>query len=241
MFFQSFNICRYGRVQSIKIIPTTLSSGISTAASAKGDGSERGGNSGANSDQISSSLSSQQHFSSNNLSNSTAAACTLSSSGSSAPNVGSNKDNLSEYSSINQFSNSSLNQTTIGVCATIAFMDIKSASKAHTAEHKFDDRVLTTEYYEPTTLTSSINGDNSHKTITSSKSKMGGNCASSGNLMDRESAGPLTPNVNGPSNTINSRLEQIHNSGRYTSSSSHGLVSKKSYPVYLIYFDFSKF
>ncbi|KXJ83626.1 hypothetical protein RP20_CCG004047 [Aedes albopictus] len=32
-------------------------------------------------------------------------------------------------------------------------MDIKSASKAHTAEHKFDDRILTTEYYEPSLLT----------------------------------------------------------------------------------------
>jgi hypothetical protein len=31
-------------------------------------------------------------------------------------------------------------------------MDIKSASKAHLAEHKFDDRVLTTEYYEPSTM-----------------------------------------------------------------------------------------
>jgi hypothetical protein len=36
--------------------------------------------------------------------------------------------------------------------ATIAFMDIKSASKAHLAEHKFDDRILTTEYYEPSTM-----------------------------------------------------------------------------------------
>lgn len=31
-------------------------------------------------------------------------------------------------------------------------MDIKSASKAHTAEHKFDERVLTTEYYEPSSI-----------------------------------------------------------------------------------------
>jgi hypothetical protein len=36
--------------------------------------------------------------------------------------------------------------------ATVSFMDIKSAAKAHTAEHKFDDRLLTTEYYEPTSL-----------------------------------------------------------------------------------------
>ena len=40
------------------------------------------------------------------------------------------------------------------VCATVAFMDIKSASKAHTAEHKFDDRILTTEYYEPCSIPS---------------------------------------------------------------------------------------
>lgn len=40
----------------------------------------------------------------------------------------------------------------IGICATIAFMDIKSASKAHLAEHKFDDRILTTEYYEPSSM-----------------------------------------------------------------------------------------
>lgn len=36
-----------------------------------------------------------------------------------------------------------------GLCAAVAFMDIKSASKAHTAEHKLDERCLTTEYYEP--------------------------------------------------------------------------------------------
>ncbi|KAL9692563.1 hypothetical protein quinque_016405, partial [Culex quinquefasciatus] len=44
------------------------------------------------------------------------------------------------------------NGLVISICATIAFMDIKSASKAHTAEHKFDDRILTTEYYEPSLL-----------------------------------------------------------------------------------------
>lgn len=43
-------------------------------------------------------------------------------------------------------------QPAIGICAQIAFMDIKSASKAHLAEHKFDDRILTTEYYEPSTM-----------------------------------------------------------------------------------------
>lgn len=38
------------------------------------------------------------------------------------------------------------------VSATVAFIDIKSASKAHNADQKFDDRILTTEYYEPSTI-----------------------------------------------------------------------------------------
>ncbi|KAJ8712357.1 hypothetical protein PYW07_005199 [Mythimna separata] len=41
-----------------------------------------------------------------------------------------------------------------GVCATVAFMDIKSASKAHNAEHVLDERTFTTEYYEPAAIPS---------------------------------------------------------------------------------------
>lgn len=41
-----------------------------------------------------------------------------------------------------------------GLCATVSFMDIKSASKAHNVEQKLDDRCLSTEYHEPTTLPS---------------------------------------------------------------------------------------
>ncbi|EFN80740.1 Protein split ends [Harpegnathos saltator] len=33
--------------------------------------------------------------------------------------------------------------------ATVAFMDIKSAAKAHATEHTLDERALTTQYYEP--------------------------------------------------------------------------------------------
>jgi len=33
--------------------------------------------------------------------------------------------------------------------AAVAFMDIKSAAKAHNAEHTLEDHKLTTEYYEP--------------------------------------------------------------------------------------------
>ncbi|KAK9888132.1 hypothetical protein WA026_000402 [Henosepilachna vigintioctopunctata] len=40
------------------------------------------------------------------------------------------------------------------MACTVAFMDIKSASKAHNTEHKVDDRTLTTEYYEPAAIPS---------------------------------------------------------------------------------------
>ena len=39
-----------------------------------------------------------------------------------------------------------------GLCATVAFMDIKSAAKAHLTEHKLDERCLSTEYYEPAAI-----------------------------------------------------------------------------------------
>lgn len=39
------------------------------------------------------------------------------------------------------------------LCATVAFMDIKSASKAHNSEQKLDEHVLSTEYYEPSSYT----------------------------------------------------------------------------------------
>ncbi|KAJ8681142.1 hypothetical protein QAD02_016929 [Eretmocerus hayati] len=40
-----------------------------------------------------------------------------------------------------------------GASATVAFMDIKSAAKAHATEHTLDERALTTQYYEPQHLT----------------------------------------------------------------------------------------
>lgn len=39
-----------------------------------------------------------------------------------------------------------------GVCATVSFMDIKSASKAHNNEQKLEERVLSTEYHEPAAI-----------------------------------------------------------------------------------------
>lgn len=41
-----------------------------------------------------------------------------------------------------------------GICATVSFMDIKSASKAHNNEHKLDEHSLTTEYHEPAAIPS---------------------------------------------------------------------------------------
>lgn len=35
------------------------------------------------------------------------------------------------------------------VCATVAFIDIRSASKAHNGENKIEEHVLKTDYYEP--------------------------------------------------------------------------------------------
>ncbi|XP_060522030.1 protein split ends isoform X2 [Cylas formicarius] len=42
----------------------------------------------------------------------------------------------------------------VTMACTVAFMDIKSASKAHNAELKIDDRTLNTEYYEPAAIPS---------------------------------------------------------------------------------------
>uniref|UniRef100_A0AAR5QA79 RRM domain-containing protein n=1 Tax=Dendroctonus ponderosae TaxID=77166 RepID=A0AAR5QA79_DENPD len=42
----------------------------------------------------------------------------------------------------------------VQMACTVAFMDIKSASKAHNAELKIDDRTLNTKYYEPAAIPS---------------------------------------------------------------------------------------
>jgi hypothetical protein len=75
------------------------------------------------------------------------------------------------------------------VCATVSFMDIKSASKAHTAEHKFDDRLLTTEYYEPTSL---LNNDAMNLSGNPNKTLTAINC-----LNDMKNMGNLMPGVGG--------------------------------------------
>ena len=42
--------------------------------------------------------------------------------------------------------------STGGGAATVAFMDIKSANKAHSVEHKIEDRLLKTDYYDPSSF-----------------------------------------------------------------------------------------
>lgn len=96
----------------------------------------------------------------------------ISSSGSNNNNSSSNNKPISSSTSNNNvhlYSTINSPNCTVGsVCATVAFMDIKSASKAHTAEHKFDDRVLTTEYYEPSSIpsTSGENSPSSNSSLT---------------------------------------------------------------------------
>lgn len=104
VFSSSLCCCRYGRVQSVKLLPRTATSGK--------DG-EEGSNSGT------------------------------------------------------------------GYCAAVAFMDIKSAAKAHASENSLDDRCLVTDYYEPllqdqsrtsTPTGSTSGGVNSASTPSSSRS-----------------------------------------------------------------------
>jgi hypothetical protein len=92
----------------------------------------------------------------------------------------------------------SSNHNCITMCAaTIAFMDIKSASKAHLAEHKFDDRILTTEYYEPSAMQ---HGSTEGGTSLVINSKMSGDGAALGDT------------------------KEATTHGRFASTSSHGLV-----------------
>lgn len=69
---------------------------------------------------------------------------------STSPTIQSNNTNL-------EIENRQSPLKSIAICATVSFIDIKSASKALNAEHKLDDRVLTTEYYEPSSLPSRMN------------------------------------------------------------------------------------
>lgn len=86
-----------------------------------------------------------------NLSFNSNAVCNLSFADTRNINISNNEYNNNCNSSNN--SNSTTNSNAkVCICATVSFMDIKSASKAHQAEHKLDDRILTTKYYEPSSV-----------------------------------------------------------------------------------------
>jgi hypothetical protein len=107
----------------------------------------------------------------------------------------------------------SSNQNCITMCAaTIAFVDIKSASKAHLAEHKFEDRILTTEYYEPSSM---LHGSNIES---------GNNLMMNNNKMNIEGS---TPIVGGEKET--SRHERF--STNTTTNHGHGLVWRSGFSL----------
>ena len=56
-------------------------------------------------------------------------------------NVGGNSDDIS--------ANAASANSGGGLCATVAFVDICSAAKAHKVDHRLEDRLLKTTYYEP--------------------------------------------------------------------------------------------
>lgn len=116
------------------------------------------------------------------------------------PSIGVNSCNVSNNNV------TSSNHNCITMCAaTIAFMDIKSASKAHLAEHKFDDRILTTEYYEPSAMhhgSAEVGGGGSASFVINSKMSGDGAANAVGDMKDMSTA-----------------------HGRFASTSSHGLVA----------------
>lgn len=149
-------------------------------------------------------------------------------------NVGSLEQSIGVTSCSNVISNvSSSNQMSgaIGICATIAFMDIKSASKAHLAEHKFDDRILTTEYYEPTmqhgTATATTNAL-SHQQQQQPPQGEGCSLVINNKMMSGNNGNGSTSSSGCSSGENMSDMKQETSShGRYASTSSHGLVEIK--------------
>ena len=63
--------------------------------------------------------------------------------------------------------------------ATVAFMDIKSANKAHSVEHKLEDRLLRTDYYDPSSSSNSTPSQHYNTNNSSSTTSSGGTGSSS--------------------------------------------------------------
>jgi hypothetical protein len=181
--------CRYGRVQSVKIVTSgTVSSASVTTISAAESSSDH---------HLSSSTPHhhphhQSKSATNSSSSSVLAPVVGCESNGGAAAVGVTSCSSNNVSSSNQSSGGA-----IGICATIAFMDIKSASKAHHVEHKFDDRILTTEYYEPSAM------------------QHGSSSGEGGSLV-----------INNKMIGESGDAKQEHGHPRFASTSSHGLVCR---------------
>lgn len=131
--------------------------------------------------------------------------------------VGSNtttkSDNNIDYN--NQFITNLINnnggkngETTICLCATVSFMDIKSASKAHHMEHRLDDRILTTKYYEPSSVNVVVVGMDEHDTVAKNL------------ILNNNNNNSNNGNINGQNVTLTS-LPQYSTNYSSSSSSSH--------------------
>lgn len=188
---------RYGRVQNIKILKSSgikpisnTQGGISASGNETGTtindqhGSDKSGNAVLDSTHDGCNLSGNTNPVSSNSSNSNSSNnCAsvdgvLQSSVSSGGTITSSNGPFGSSVPQSQISNVFGSGT---VCATIAFMDIKSASKAHQAEHKYDDRILTTEYYEPSSFLNT--NSNNNEIYSSPHHELTNNSASAGSSL----------------------------------------------------------
>lgn len=224
---------RYGRVQSVKII-TPPQSSISSSGSSVSSSCTVG-------------TPQETDCPATSLTTNTFGGCTTPNSISpSDTGIGSNATNDTDYHGSG--SGGGGGTTNLCLCATVSFMDIKSASKAHHMEHKLDDRILTTEYYEPasvnvvvvgaagddeTTTMSGIataknlminnNNSSSNNNINGQNVNLGGNTSSLpqySTLMSSSTSSSTSANINNSS--CNNVPGETISSRRF--STSHGLV-----------------
>lgn len=201
-FSRNLPHCRYGRVQSVKII---ISPGTTVPSSQPSPTGTITSTSELNANVHFS--SGDHHLSSTQTSSINKCSLQHQQQPTVVPSTVVGSTHLLEPSiGVNSCSNLSNNNVTSSnhnytmYAATIAFMDIKSASKAHLSEHKFDDRILTTEYYEPSAMY--------HGSVDGSSSVVINSKISS----------------DGSANNAIGDIKEMTTHGRFASTSSHGLV-----------------
>jgi hypothetical protein len=119
-----------------------------------------------------------------------------------------------------------------GEAATVAFMDIKSANKAHSVEHKIEDRLLKTDYYDPSSFTVDSNCDRATNSPRMTPEDCGPGPGGGGDFNDRSSHNSsetrFRPGSGGGSSSAryedtfrqsSSRLSRIYRGGSQNSSS----------------------